>query len=117
SACGGGGCESQVQSRAESIIAAALAYWALPVTLLLFWARYLTIHDLHGTTLHCLLIASAVALAVVCPGFSFVPGSETVLSGVETYSIASEDVSPALSGTNSSSERRLAFMRRLSATV
>jgi len=41
-----------------------LAYWVAPLTLLLFWARYLTLQDLHGTMLHLVLVvvASGVAL-------------------------------------------------------
>jgi uncharacterized protein YjbI with pentapeptide repeats len=48
----------------ERIIALLLAYWVAPLTLLLFWARYLTLQDAHGTALHlCLVVvASGVAL-------------------------------------------------------
>jgi uncharacterized protein YjbI with pentapeptide repeats len=48
----------------ERAVALLLAYWVAPLTLLLFWARYLTLQDLHGTMLHLLLVvvASGVAL-------------------------------------------------------
>ena len=43
----------------ESVIAGFLAYWVLPITLLVFWARYLSAQDLHGSILHVLLIVCA----------------------------------------------------------
>lgn len=48
----------------ERALAFVLAYWVAPLVLLLFWARYLTLQDLHGTMLHTLLavVASGVAL-------------------------------------------------------
>ncbi|HTS10681.1 MAG TPA: pentapeptide repeat-containing protein [Candidatus Limnocylindrales bacterium] len=48
----------------ERALAMLLAYWVAPATLLLFWARYLTVQDLHGTMLHefLLVIAAGVAL-------------------------------------------------------
>ena len=48
----------------ERAVALLLAYWVAPLTLLLFWARYLTLQDLHGTMLHLalLVVASGVAL-------------------------------------------------------
>lgn len=41
-----------------------LAYWLAPAILLLFWARFLTLQDLHGTALHALLVAVAVGVAL-----------------------------------------------------
>lgn len=48
----------------ERAVALLLAYWVAPLTLLLFWARYLTLQDLHGTMLHLVLVvvSSGVAL-------------------------------------------------------
>jgi uncharacterized protein YjbI with pentapeptide repeats len=48
----------------EKGAAILIGYWAVPVTLLLFWARYLTLQDLRGAILQALLvvIASGVAL-------------------------------------------------------
>jgi uncharacterized protein YjbI with pentapeptide repeats len=41
-----------------------LAYWLAPVVLLLFWARFLTLQDLHGTALHTVLVAVAFGVAL-----------------------------------------------------
>ncbi len=51
----------------ETSIAALLAYWVVPATLVLFWARYLTRQDLHGTLLHILLVVAAIASAIFLP--------------------------------------------------
>lgn len=48
----------------ERMLGLALAYWVAPITLLLFWARYLTLQDLHGTILHELLAAVAFGVAL-----------------------------------------------------
>ena len=45
-------------------ISIALAWWAVPFTLILFWGRYLRRHDLVGTTLHCVLTAICVSGAI-----------------------------------------------------
>lgn len=44
-----------------------LLYWAVPATMVLFWARYLTLQDVRGTILHILLIAAAVSAAIHFP--------------------------------------------------
>jgi uncharacterized protein YjbI with pentapeptide repeats len=49
---------------AEKAISVVVAYWMAPITLLLFWARYLTVHDIHGTVLHVLLTGIAAGLAL-----------------------------------------------------
>ena len=51
----------------ERGIAMLLAYWVVPVTLVLFWARYLTRQDLRGTMLHVFLVVAAVAFAAFLP--------------------------------------------------
>lgn len=48
----------------ERVAALLLAYWTVPATLLLFWARYLTMQDLHGTMLHEVLLVVAVGVAL-----------------------------------------------------
>ena len=48
----------------ERAVAILLAYWIAPVTLVLIWARYLTLQDMHGTVLQELLAAIAVGVAV-----------------------------------------------------
>ena len=44
-----------------------LLYWAAPATMLLFWARYLTLQDVRGTILHVVLITAAVSAAIHFP--------------------------------------------------
>ena len=48
----------------ERMLARVLAYWLAPAILLLFWARYLTLQDLHGTLLHALLVAVSLGVAL-----------------------------------------------------
>jgi uncharacterized protein YjbI with pentapeptide repeats len=45
-------------------ISIALAWWAVPFTLVLFWGRYLRRHDMIGTTLHCALMAICITGAI-----------------------------------------------------
>jgi uncharacterized protein YjbI with pentapeptide repeats len=62
----------------EAAFAICVLYWIAPVTILLFWGRYLTLQDLRGTTLHILLVAGAVAAAMNFPrmaGRAFGPDS------------------------------------------
>jgi uncharacterized protein YjbI with pentapeptide repeats len=47
----------------EKSISMFLAYWTVPLTLLFFWGRYLTIQDMHGTALHILFVLVATAVA------------------------------------------------------
>jgi uncharacterized protein YjbI with pentapeptide repeats len=51
----------------EAAMAILVLYWVAPVTVLLFWGRYLTLEDLRGTALHILLVAGAVTAAVNFP--------------------------------------------------
>jgi uncharacterized protein YjbI with pentapeptide repeats len=51
----------------ETAMAILVLYWVAPVTVLLFWGRYLTLEDLRGTGLHILLVAGAVTAAVHFP--------------------------------------------------
>ncbi len=55
------------QSRLETAIAIFLLYWTAPLTVLLFWGRYLTMQDARGTTLHVLLCVAAIAAATYFP--------------------------------------------------
>lgn len=62
----------------EAAIAILLLYWVAPATVLLFWARYITLEDLRGTTLHIFLVVGAIAAAMNFPrmaGKAFVPDS------------------------------------------
>ncbi len=67
----------------EAGIAILVLYWVAPVTALFFWARYLTLEDLRGTTLHILLVAGAVTAALNFPrmaGKAFGPDSPRTTS-------------------------------------
>lgn len=48
----------------EKGVSSILAYWTVPATLLLFWARYLTRQEVRGTMLHALLVMVATGVAV-----------------------------------------------------
>lgn len=41
-----------------------LAYWLTPITLVLYWARYLTLQEIHGTLLHEALIVGGTGVAL-----------------------------------------------------
>jgi len=47
----------------EKGVSLLAAYWIVPATLLLFWARYLTRQEIHGTILHALLVVIAAGIA------------------------------------------------------
>jgi uncharacterized protein YjbI with pentapeptide repeats len=48
----------------ERGISALLAYWTVPVVLTLFWARYLTVQEIHGTMLQEFLVLAATGTAI-----------------------------------------------------
>ena len=48
----------------EAALSEIILYWIVPLTMILFWARYLTFQDLHGTALHILLVVASCAAAV-----------------------------------------------------
>jgi uncharacterized protein YjbI with pentapeptide repeats len=45
----------------------ALLYWITPATMLLFWARYLTLEDLRGSAVHILLAVASIIAAINFP--------------------------------------------------
>src|SRR3984957_11709655 len=47
----------------EKSASALMAYWIVPAVLVLFWGRYLTLQEIHGTILHELLVMAAVGIA------------------------------------------------------
>jgi uncharacterized protein YjbI with pentapeptide repeats len=51
----------------EGGIAMLLLYWITPATILLFWARYLTLEDLRGSAVHALVAAGSVFAAMNFP--------------------------------------------------
>ncbi len=48
----------------EKTISILAGYWAVPFTLTLFWARYLTMQEMKGTLLQALLVAIATGVAL-----------------------------------------------------
>jgi uncharacterized protein YjbI with pentapeptide repeats len=48
----------------ETTLSLLLAYWTVPLMLFLFWARYLTLQEIHGTILQESLAALAAGVAV-----------------------------------------------------
>ena len=51
----------------ETVMATALAYWAVPATTLLLWIRYLVRQDLRGTSFHVLFFVLSVSVATGLP--------------------------------------------------
>jgi uncharacterized protein YjbI with pentapeptide repeats len=51
----------------ETLIATALAYWAVPATIAALWVRYLVRQDLRGSSLHVLFFVLAVSVATGLP--------------------------------------------------
>src|SRR5215471_9258133 len=51
----------------ETVIAVALAYWAVPATIMLLWVRYLVRQDLRGSSLHVLFFVLSVSVATGLP--------------------------------------------------
>ncbi len=47
----------------EKGVSLLAAYWIVPATLLLYWARYLTRQEIHGTILQALLVVIATGIA------------------------------------------------------
>ncbi len=50
----------------EKGLSVLFAYWMVPLVLLFFWARYLTLQEMHGTILQEALILIGVAAALYC---------------------------------------------------
>ena len=55
--------EPSTSSVTERSLWQLAAYWVTPLTLLLFWARYLTRQEIHGTLLQALIAAAATGIA------------------------------------------------------
>jgi len=56
--------------RMRWMIANALLWWMVPLTLVLLWLRYLKRHDLPGTLMHVDLIGTSIAVAVAFRWFT-----------------------------------------------
>jgi uncharacterized protein YjbI with pentapeptide repeats len=48
----------------ETTVSLLAAYWIVPIMLFLFWARYLTVQEIHGTVLHELLASISAGVAL-----------------------------------------------------
>ena len=51
-------------ARLQLWISVLLAWWVVPLTLLLFWVRYLVCHELIGTVFHSIAAAVAISSAI-----------------------------------------------------
>ncbi|MBM4296318.1 MAG: pentapeptide repeat-containing protein [Deltaproteobacteria bacterium] len=52
-------------SRLQSAVSLLIAWWLVPLTVALFWLRYLRRHDWLGTTLHIVVLVAAVGAGVM----------------------------------------------------
>jgi uncharacterized protein YjbI with pentapeptide repeats len=55
-------------SSIEKVGSVCLAYWMVPAVLFLFWARYLTLQDIHGSMLQECIVLTAVGVAFYYTG-------------------------------------------------
>jgi uncharacterized protein YjbI with pentapeptide repeats len=65
----------------EKSLSVLLAYWIVPLVLLFFWARYLTLQEMHGTILQEALILIAVTAAGYCTTSTGRPAERWVVQG------------------------------------
>jgi uncharacterized protein YjbI with pentapeptide repeats len=72
----------------EKSISAILAYWTVPLVLILFWGRYLTLQEIHGTILQQLLVIAAVGIAIYSTTQIGRPQERWVTSGKRRKGIA-----------------------------
>jgi uncharacterized protein YjbI with pentapeptide repeats len=52
-------------SRLQSAVSIGIAWWLVPLTIVMFWLRYLRRHDWMGTTLHIVVLVGAIAAAMM----------------------------------------------------
>jgi hypothetical protein len=57
-------------SRVQTGLAILLAWWMVPLTLMLFWGGYLSNHDWPVTTVHVTLLVAAIGSAVLFQGLA-----------------------------------------------
>jgi uncharacterized protein YjbI with pentapeptide repeats len=65
----------------EKSVSAFLAYWIVPAVLILFWGRYLTLQEIHGTILQEALVMAAVGVAIYATTKIGRPQERWVVSG------------------------------------
>ena len=71
----------------EKSASMVLAYWLVPVTLVFFWGRYLTVQDVHGTILHELLAVAAIVMAIISTVRIGRPQERWVLHGKSRFNL------------------------------
>jgi uncharacterized protein YjbI with pentapeptide repeats len=81
----------------EKAFSALLAYWTVPIVLVLFWGRYLTLQEIHGTILHEALVMAAVGVAIYATTKIGRPQERWVASGQtkKTFAEKLRQMSPA----------------------
>jgi uncharacterized protein YjbI with pentapeptide repeats len=52
-------------SRLQAGVSLLVAWWLMPLTITLFWGRYLRRHDWTGTTLHIVVLVGAIAAGIL----------------------------------------------------
>jgi uncharacterized protein YjbI with pentapeptide repeats len=72
----------------ERTLSLLLAYGLVPITLLLFWARYLTRQEIHGTLLQAALTAAATGIAIYASTKVGRPQERWELEGKRSHWIA-----------------------------
>lgn len=65
----------------ERLIAVLMAYWIAPFTLTLYWARYLTVEEFHGTLLQVALATAAIGVAAYATAKVGRPQERWILHG------------------------------------
>ena len=48
----------------QELITIFLAWWVVPITMMVFWLRFIPRHDWVGTIIHCILIVTSVTFAI-----------------------------------------------------
>jgi len=51
-------------SRLQTSVSLLVAWWSVPITIVLFWGRYLRRHDWIGTWLHIIILVGAIAAGI-----------------------------------------------------
>lgn len=69
----------------EKTVSILLAYWLVPATLLVFWGRYLTVQEMHGTALQAFFVVAAVAVAAYSTTKVGRPEQSWALDGKSAY--------------------------------
>jgi uncharacterized protein YjbI with pentapeptide repeats len=81
----------------EKTVSGLLAYWTVPIVLIFFWGRYLTLQEIHGTILHEALVMAAVGVAIYATTKIGRPQERWVVSGQtkKTFAEKLRQINPA----------------------